>query len=375
MKRLFLVLIVMTLAVGIAFTQTNGQGNNQPVKLIDFAELIADFPADTPVNHEDTLLDFSRVAGSSFTIEQLDEMKTSLYLRNWEVDLASSSQFVETVGNSMVMPAPVNQNARRYAGETVLGVRVMFPTEPYNSWAVVRPPFEIPAYADPTRPVEETVQNDAGEDVQVTSLQVVPREELPLEAEDGTERGLGDKFLGYGVVKNVGVLKSVRVNVNGLNFPHGFSIILRDENNRDHEIFMGYLNFDGWRTLQWDNPNYIEEVRNRELQRFPQYPNLSPLRKLIGLRIYRDASMVGGDFVTYVKDIYVTYDQAVLDLDRDIDDEAVWGILTEREQARRQAELRRLGDLQVLRYLERLKIYEEPEDNGEGNGNGTDDNG
>ncbi len=371
MKRLLLVLIVMTLVVGVAFTQINGQGNNQPVKLIDFAELIADFPADEPVNHEATLLDFRTVAGSSFSVEQLDEMKTSLFLRNWEVVLASSSQFVDTVGNSMVMPAPVNQNARRYAGETVLGIRVMFPTEPYNSWALVRPPFEIPAYADPTRPVEETVQNSAGEDVQVTRLQVVSRDELPVEGVDGMERGLGDKFLGYGVVKNVGVLKSVRVNVNGLNFPHGFSIILRDENNVDHEIFMGYLNFDGWRTLQWDNPNYISEVRNRELQRFPQYPNLSPLRKLIGLRVYRDAAMVGGDFVTYVKDIYVTYDQAVLDLDRDIDDEAVWGILTEREQARRQAELRRLGDLQVLRYLERLKIYQDPEEDG----NGTDDNG
>lgn len=365
MKRLLILLVVMTLAVGFAFAQNNVQGNNQPVKLIDFAELVPNFPADAPVNHEETMLDFSRVAGSSFTIEQLDEMKTSLAIANWEVDLASSSRFVDTITNSMVMPAPVNQNARRFGGSTVLGVRVMFPNEPYNSWALVRPPFEIPAYADPTRTVEETVQNDAGEDVTVTNLQNIPRGELPLEGDDGIERGLGDKYLGFGVVKNVGVLKSVRVNVNGLNFPHGFSLILRDENNRDHEIFMGYLNFDGWRTLQWDNPNYIEEVRDRELQRFPLYPNLSPLYKLIGLRFYRDASMPGGDFVAYVKDIYVTFDQAVLELDRDIDDEAVWGILTQREQARRQAELRRLGDLQVLRYLERLKIYEEPEQNGE----------
>jgi hypothetical protein len=137
------------------------------------------------------------------------------------------------------------------------------------------------------------------------------------------------------------------------------SIILMDENNEEHEIFMGYLRFDGWRTLEWRNPNYIQEVRNRELRAFPLYPNLTPMRKLIGIRIYRDASMQGGNFVTYLKDISLTYDRAVLQLERDINDEAVWGILQERERSRREAELQNLGSIQVLRYLEERKMHDE----------------
>jgi hypothetical protein len=82
------------------------------------------------------------------------------------------------------------------------------------------------------------------------------------------------------------------------------------------------------------------------------------MRKLTGIRVYRDAAMQGGDFITYIKDISLTYDRAVLNLERDINDEAVWGILQERERARREAELRSLGNIQVLRYLEERKMHD-----------------
>jgi hypothetical protein len=141
--------------------------------------------------------------------------------------------------------------------------------------------------------------------------------------------------------------------------------VLQDENNEQREVFMGYLNFDGWRDLTWMNPNYVSDVRNRELRQFPLYPNLAPMRKLIGIRIYRDAMMEGGDFITYTRDITVTYDRAVLQLERDINDERVWGILQEREAARRDAELRNLGNIQVLRYLEQRKMHS-PEGEGQG---------
>ena len=66
--------------------------------------------------------------------------------------------------------------------------------------------------------------------------------------------------------------------------------------------------------------------------------------------------MEGGDFITYLKDVQMKYDEAVLDVQSDIDDEAVWGILEERERERREAEFRRLGNLQVLRYLEQQRM-------------------
>jgi len=41
---------------------------------------------------------------------------------------------------------------------------------------------------------------------------------------------------------------------------------------------------------------------------------------------------------------------------RDINDEAIWGILQQRNEARRLAEMKRLGNIQVLRFLEQQKM-------------------
>ncbi|MBN2049973.1 MAG: flagellar filament outer layer protein FlaA [Spirochaetales bacterium] len=286
--------------------------------LIDFSTLTADEEGENSA----TLVDFSDKAGTSFTEEEKEHMKTSLYVENWGIQLASSSRTVNNQRFSMVKEAMVRDGASRYGGQAVMGVRIHFPVDPFNSWAVIRPPFDIPAY----------------------------------EGEDG------NKFVGYGVVKNVGVLKSVSINVLGKNFPNGLGVILEDQTATEHNIFMGYLDFDGWRTLTWENPNYISDVRNRELRKYPLYPRTSPMMKLKGIIVYKDAAQEGGDFITYIKDISVTYDKAVLDLESDVDDEALWSILTDREEARRQAEYARLGNLQVLQYLEEQKMHPEPEE-------------
>lgn len=345
MRRSFiLALIALVLLTGTVLAEE--------ATLIDFTQLTADYPADNPQHNERTLVDFSLAAGSSYTEEEKAEMKISLAIPDWEVTLASSSENVTTVTNSEIRPAPVREGAQQYGGETVLGARVFFPQQPYNGWALIEPPFEIPAYADITQVADDGTLEVAQE-----------------------EQGRGRKFDNFGVVKNVGVLRSVTVTVNGLNFPHGLSLVLQDENNDQREIFMGYLDFDGWRDLTWMNPNYVSDVRNRELRTFPLYPNLAPMRKLIGIRIYRDGMMEGGDFITYIRDVSITYDRAVLQLERDINDEAVWGILQDREAARREAELRNLGNIQVLRYLEQRKMHSPEGENGQaangGNGEGN----
>ena len=328
MKRFVILLLVALIAGTVLFAEES--------VLIDFATLTPDWPADAPSENEATMLDFSIAAGSSFTAEEKAQMKTSLFVSNWQVILNSSARSVVNQGQSFTRPALVRDGATQFANETVLGIRVRFPDEPFNSWALVRPPFEIPAYMDVTTLDGDTL--------------VTPQEEV----------GRGRKFDGFGVIKNVGVLKSISVNVHGLNFPHGFSVILKDQNNVEQEYFMGYLNFDGWRNLTWNNPNYVTGVRNRELRVFPLYPNSAPMLKFVGFRIYRDAAVTGGDFVAYVKDVSLVYDKAVLDIERDIDDEAIWGILQGREEARRNQELLRLGNLQVLRYLETQKV-DDPE--------------
>jgi hypothetical protein len=329
MKRFFAILFAAFMLVSVMLVADESV-------LIDFAGLTADFPSDTPKENQATMVDFSTVAGSSYTEEEKALMKTSLAVQNWGVFLASSSRSVKNQSFSMAKAAKVRDGATNFAGATVMGIRVHFPLDPFNSWAIVKPPFEIPAYMD-----KSTVGGDG-------SLTVTEE-----------EVGKGRMFDTIGVVKNVGVLKSLSMNVHGLNFPHGISVILQDENNEEQEIFLGNLRFDGWRRLTWENPNYITEVRNRDLRVFPLYPKSAPMRKLVGIRVYRDASQEGGDFITYVKDISIVYDKAILTLERDIDDEGTWGVLQKREEARRNAELRRLGHLQVLRFLETKKMHVE----------------
>ncbi len=332
MKRLFVVVIVVLLAGGWAFAETS--------VLIDFTKLAADInlgKATVPNENKATIVDFSAIAGASFTDEEKAAMKTSLALGNWGVTLASSSRTVANQSLSMTREAPVSSQAKPYngqdiAGKKVLGIRVHFPEQPYNSWARIEPPFEIPAYADKT-------------DLQGDRLVTLT-----------TADAKGTKFDGYGVVKNVGVLKSLSLTVYGSNFPNGIGVVLADQDNNEQVIFLDYLQFDGWRTLTWNNPNYVTDVRNRELRTMPLYPKSEPNVRFAGLLLYRDAQQEGGDFVTYVKDVSIAYDLAVVNPLRDIDEEALWSIITQRNEARRLAELKRLGTLQVQRFLEKKKM-------------------
>jgi len=307
--------------------------------LMDFSLLKADTNED-PLNpgqfldNGATVMDFSTTAGASYTEDQKKQMATSLAIGNWDITLASSSRTNFNQALSYTREAPVIGGA--YTGKTVMGIRVHFPTETYNSWAMVTPPFSIPAFerkegggSDPVNDRLTRFEGTYNADTKITTA--------------------------MGIVKNVGVIKSLAVTVRGMNFPHGISLVLEDEEGKQTTMFMGYLNFDGWKELRWDNPAYVTDVRNRELRLFPLYPKSSPFVKLAGILITRDAAHEGGDFVTYVKDVKILYDKAVLDPVRDIDDEAVWGINDKREADRKLIESRRFGESQVLRYLERLK--------------------
>ena len=325
MKRFSLISLVCLLSMSVPlFADTS--------VLLDFSTLTPDTEFD---ENEATIVDFSEQAGTGFSDEERDAMKTSLSIENWEVNLASSSRTVDNMRRSMTKAVLVNDGAAKYGGEMVMGIRVYFPNEPFNSYAIVRPPFEIPAY------MRRTVLQGDG----------------TLIEDDADLRG--SKFDGYGVVKNVGILKSVSVNVYGSNYPNGFALIFKDQNNKEQQIFMSYLEFDGWRELTWSNPNYINEVRNREIKSYPLYPQAEPMRKLVGLVFYKDSTQEGGDFIAYIKDISITYDRAMVEVQRDINEEEIWGILNEREQARRTAEFSKLGTMQVMRYLESKKMHTE----------------
>ncbi len=330
MKKICFVLGILFVLIA---TQAMAQ-LTEPQVLIDFNDLKADVTKEgetQPTENQATMVDYRSQAGAEVPEKELDLLKTSLAIGNWEVDLASSSQYQENIIYSYAKEAQTIATAADFEGEdmkskTVLAARIHFPQPAFNSYAIIKPPFEIPAYMD---------------------------------KEGDENKGKGDKFDNKGILKNVGTIKEIDMVVSGRNFPHGIGLVFKDQNGEERTIFMGYLNFTGWRRLKWENPNYISDVRNRELKVYPLYPQNEPFIKFIGIIVYRDASHMGGDFVTYVKDVKVKYDLAWQDSELDINDEQVWGIMQQREDARRKAEIRRLGNLHILRYLEQKKMYKE----------------
>ncbi|MCI7036090.1 MAG: flagellar filament outer layer protein FlaA [Treponema sp.] len=334
-KTLFLTVAAMVLASTFASAKES--------MLIDFTQLKADAVADengNPTENGRTVMDYSVAAGATFTGEQKSLMKTSLALTSWEVVLNSSAKNPTSVGLSQVVAAPVKESADvPFAGKEVMGVRVKFPTWANNANAKIVPAFDIPAY----EPLADLDEN--GERKQPTDEQ----------------KG---KYLfddGYGVVRNVGTLKSIAVTTMGMNFPHQLYVLLTDNDNVTRRYLMGELFFDGWKTLQWNNPDYISEVRTREIRVYPIYPRGIPLVKFAGFQVCRDANHIGDDFIGYFKDVKIIYDLAVLTSDRDIDDEDLWGIISKKEAERQAGEMARFGNKQVNRYLEKSKMATESE--------------
>lgn len=334
MKRTFILTAAVLCLVGsFAFAKES--------VLIDFTQLQADTCADAngnPTENSRTVMDYGVAAGATFTNDQKSLMKTSLALPNWEVELNSSAKSVTAVASSQVVAAPVKDSAEvPFAGKNVMGVRVLFPTWNANANAKIVPPFEIQAY-EPLSDSDENGNRQAAKDDQ---------------------KG---KYLfedGYGLVKNVGTVKSIAVTTMGMNFPHGLYVLLKDNDNVEKRYFMGYMNFDGWKTLIWNNPQYITDVRTREIRIYPIYPRGTPFVKFCGFQITRDAADAGDNYIGYFKDVKVIYDLANLTSDRDIDDEDLWGIITKKEKARQNNEMSRFGNNQVNRYLEKEKMATE----------------
>ncbi|MCL2602476.1 MAG: flagellar filament outer layer protein FlaA [Treponema sp.] len=327
MKRIIILLAVAMFSFGTLVA-------NETV-LIDFTQLGADIriPADEndqdtwPNQNRRTVMDFAQTAGASFTPGQRALMRTSLAIENWNVELNSSARTISNVTRSFAREAPSTQHG------TVLGARIHFPLTAAFSNAVVKPPFAIPAF-EPMADIDD----------------------------NGNITPSGNGFSGptrfeegFGVLRNVGTIRSIQVKVYGLNFPHRLHLILYDQDGNEKIVNMGQLNFDGWGELIWNNPQYIFEVRHRDLRLFPLYPNAMPFLTFGGFRIDRDASHQGGDFVVYFKDVTVIYDLAVLDVDRDVDDEALWGIVRDRETQRRLFEMERFGQNQILRFVDAQK--------------------
>ena len=324
MKRMIILVVIAAVISGMLYAEE--------AVLIDFTKLTADInvkrsaadQATDPNQNRHTVMDYGQSMSSTYTEDQKALMKTSLAIQNWDVVFNSSAETITNASNTFTRESPSNRFG------TVMGVRIHYPLGPSYAKAIIKPPFEIPAYEGGEVDDSGTIQDSSSNGITG-----------PSRFEDG-----------YGILKNVGTIRSVSVQVYGLNFPHGLNIILIDSEGNEKICFMGYLNFDGWAELTWNNPQYIFEVRNRDLRLYPLYPWTTPFIKFGGFRLDRDADAIGGDFISYFKEVKVIYDKAVLDAERDIDDEGIWNIIWQRESEKRLLEMEKFGQAQLLRFLD-----------------------
>ncbi len=334
-KYLFFLAVLLLVAGNFAF--------GEKATIIDFAALEPDIVAGedgNPTVHSRTAMDFSEISATKFDDDQKALMRASLALPDWEVVLNSSAQTTTNMKHSVVKAAP--NVSGPYQGLNVMGVRVLFPTAPVNANARIEPAFEIPAF-EPMADIDENGQVVVGTE----------------QAGNFRFRKLADDAHGYGVLGNVGTLKSISLTTLGNNYPHAVYVLLSDNDGVERRYYMGTLNFDGWKNLIWNNPDYVSDIRDREIRVYPVYPRGLPFVKFEGLLVTRDGSHAGGDFIGYFKQVDIIYDRAVAVTERDILDEDLWGIITEQEDRRQALELSRFGTLQVTRFIEESNLARE----------------
>ena len=115
-----------------------------------------------------------------------------------------------------------------------------------------------------------------------------------------------------------GITKTDSVWVSGRNFNHDLSLLIQDFYGRNYEIYVGKLNFQGWRRMTVAIPPQPSSGRAGVVQRSYHYNNQMGIR-IMGFRILCDPLEAYGSYYVYFDDL-----RAVTDLfaehNRDPDD-------------------------------------------------------
>lgn len=131
---------------------------------------------------------------------------------------------------------------------------------------------------------------------------------------------------GEGILRNVGPIKSISMWVSGRNYKHTIEVRMIDPEGNYKCVNFGSLFFRGWRKLTWENSNYLKDIRKRDIVKKQLYPYFSPYLRFDSIVIYKNHTESGGDFITYVKDVRVEYEPALLTLEEAVNDEETWKI-------------------------------------------------
>ncbi|OHD55773.1 MAG: hypothetical protein A2Y33_14135 [Spirochaetes bacterium GWF1_51_8] len=233
-------------------------------------------------------------------------------LSNWVVELNDSAAFLENRILSYIKPV----DSKKFG--LVMGVRVHFPTWNNNCYAVIKPPFAMKIY------------NEQGSFANAEN----------------------------GVMPNAWEIKAISIWVNGRNYNNQISLRLLDRDKNVFEAYFGSLFFNGWRKLTWVNPNFTEKMYAKSLKKVPLYPKDIPYLVFDSFVIYRLGSEIGGDFVTYIHNVEMSYTPYIVDdeVTSDINDEAVWGIITMKGKKDKELEDKMLTEDIILYEQEKYRI-------------------
>lgn len=234
------------------------------------------------------------------------------FIENWKVELNSSAKNMSIV--NMINSYPKKVESKTYGN--VLGIRARFPQGVMPAYAIIKPNFPVPVF------------DENGKFINV----------------------------GNGVVINVNEIKSISIRVSGRNYPYQLAVRLMDRDFNVHEYFFGDLFFQGWKTLVWYNPNFVDDERLKILKRDPLYPKSIPFYRLDSIVIYKPPQALGGDFITYIQGIEIEYTPFLIEPADDIDDESVWQILAKETIRRKNIEQSRMTDFFELLLRERKRI-------------------
>ncbi|AHH14163.1 Flagellar filament outer layer protein [Borrelia hermsii MTW] len=312
-RNIIFILFFLIILSPIFGQEATGAGANslkdEPGEVVfDFVELARD-PSSTRLDLADYV---DRVYSGASSIVKAEDMVLDLGISNWTVLLTPSARMQAYVKNSVVVPAVVKAESKRYAGDTILGVRILFPSHSQSS-AMVLPPFKIPFYA--------------GED--------------------------GKQFLGKGLIDNIKIMKEVKVTVYSLGHEIDLEVLFEDMSGMEYVYPLGTLKFKGWADLVWSNPNYIPGIDARVVKdNIPNYPLPSSKMRFKAFRVLKSHSSRDQNLIFYVKDVRVIYSKLSVSLDSDIDNESVFKIY----ETRGAESLRRLKSQEALKRV--LKIRE-----------------
>ncbi len=146
--------------------------------------------------------------------------------------------------------------------------------------------------------------------------QPIANEEVsPGESSDNSVLGVKVSFIRRGLTPiNVtafhpipidGLVKVISVWVAGRNVPHKLSILVRDQNNKLHKLFVGTLNFSGWKQMSVAIPSKVEQRGSR-----PTKVGLS----VVGFEIDTDLDDSRGTYYVYFDDMRAWIDFAAFEV-------------------------------------------------------------